>query len=94
MVIMVFKIGNYGMYYVRATGLNRFTGDGTSRWLKIRSLDKIKDGYSIGVRINGRNKYVDVSTEHGNSLEFAMGWPGLMPISLERMLRGVKEHVK
>ncbi len=82
------------MYYVRATGVNRFTGDGTSRWLKIRSLTPLKEGYEIGVIINGQNKYVNVSENCSKNLEFAIHWPGLMPISLGSMLIGVKEYVK
>ena len=82
------------MYYIRATGDNRFGGDGTSRWLKIRSLERRgKNTYQIGVKINRCDKYVDVSTKYKNDLEFAIGWPGVMPISLYRMIRGVKEHV-
>jgi len=79
------------MYYVRATGINRFTGNGTSRWLRIRSLKCLrKREYEIGVRINGMDRYVSVRTDKPNDLEFAIGWPELMPISLGRMMRGVQ----
>ena len=78
------------MYYIRATGDNRFGGDGTPRWLKIRSLIQSGSKYRVGVKIDGLHKHVDVSEKYSKNLEFAVGWPGLMPVSFYRMIRGIK----
>lgn len=52
-------VRNRTMYYIRATGDNRFTGDGTSKWLKIRNFAKYPGyGYEIAVQIQGRSKYI------------------------------------
>ena len=73
------------MYYIRATGNNQLA-DGTSRWLKIRNFVKFNDGYEVAVRIRGNNKYVNVSEKYNRHLEFAKGWPGLMPVSLRTII--------
>lgn len=73
-------------YYVRATGNNRFMGGGTSNWLKIRGIDKNRGGYEIKVRVAGRTMYI-ASNNDPELLEFGAGWPGLMPVSFERILK-------
>lgn len=76
------------MYYIRATGSNKFTGDGTSRWLKIRNFAKYPGhGYEIAVQIQGRTKFVNVSEKNCENVEFAEGWPDLMPVSLSRIIK-------
>ena len=74
-------------YYVRATGNNRFMGGGTSNWLKIRGIKKDKHGYEIKVKVNGHDSYI-ASNKDPEFLEFGAGWPGLMPVSFRRILRG------
>lgn len=74
------------MYYIRATGSNQL-GDGTSRWLKIRSFVKYKDEYEVGTVIRGMKKFVTVSPNWTKYLEFAKGWPGLMPVSLYTVIK-------
>lgn len=54
-------------FYLRATGDNRFAGDSTSRWLKIRNFAKYPGhGYEIAVQIQGRTKMASVSF-YGNA---------------------------
>jgi hypothetical protein len=72
-------------FYVRATGDNQFAG-GTGRWLRIRKFVKDGDGYEIKVRIRNIPKYVHVSEKHHKYLEFAEGWPGLKPVSLQTII--------
>ena len=68
-------------FYVRATGDNRF-GQGTSKWLKIRSFTARRNGtYSIGVFFRGQKKFLDLFVTDPNNIEFAEGWPSLKPVS-------------
>lgn len=80
------------MYYVRATGDNRY-GQGTDKWLKIRSIKKCNnDAYEIGVVIDGEDRFTIVSTNYRiDHLEFAKGWPGLMPIGFYNVLENWKD---
>jgi hypothetical protein len=75
------------MYYVRATGNNRYAG-GTTKWLKIRNIRKTGDiYYEIEVRIRGLKRVVGVVKDNSfKNLEFAKGWPGLMPVSCHTVL--------
>jgi len=83
-------------FYVRAVGVNRFTGGGTDKWLKIRSFTKHPTTpklFTIGVRIKGRIKYVDVSSTkwvNGN-LRFAKNWGWLMPVNLSEVISYYKK---
>lgn len=74
-------------YYIRATGNNQLAG-GTSKWLKVRSINRINtDSFELGVIIRGMEKYVTVSKNYKPEfLEFAKGYPGLMPISHIRLI--------
>jgi len=80
------------MYYVRATGDNRYAG-GTDKWLKIRSLRKCsKTSYEIGAIINGQEKFTFVNpNERIDHLEFAEGWPGLKPIGFFTIIKNWKD---
>jgi len=74
-------------YYVRATGVNQLTG-GTSKWLKIRNVEKIETkAYKLEVRIRGTQRFVFIYEDiPPKNLEFAQGWPGLMPVSYRRII--------
>jgi hypothetical protein len=74
------------MIYVRATGINRWLGGSTYRWLRIRS---IKDD-EIKVVINGRAMYTKIH-DQPRYLEFAIGkWPNVKPCSWQTVLREAK----
>jgi hypothetical protein len=82
------------MYYVRAVGINRFTGDGSDKWLRIRGIERNKnDIYTIRVKIGNKDKYVyvDPSVDIRN-LRFAKGWPGLMPVSFRSILNTLRRR--
>lgn len=69
------------MYYVKAIGVNRWAG-GTPNWIKIRSIKRIMNGYIIGIRMRGEDKYIFVShREDPQFLKFGKGWPDLRPVS-------------
>ncbi len=76
------------MYYIKTIGINRFTGDGTDKWLKIRGIEKNKnDTYTIRVKMGNTEKYVEVDPSIDmRNLRFAKGWPSLMPVSFRSIL--------
>ncbi len=80
------------MYYVRAVGNNRLTGDGTDKWLKIRGIEKNKNTtYILRVKIGNSDRYVDVDPSIDiRNLRFAKGWPGLMPVSFRSILNTLR----
>lgn len=77
-------------YYVRATGHNQLAG-GTSKWLRIRNIEKHGDSYEIEVRMRNEKKYVSISSiDLGTRfLEFAKGWPGLQPVVFRTILKEI-----
>ena len=73
------------MYYVRATSNNQLAG-GTKNWLKIRDLTRTRSAVVIAVRIRGRKFFVNTGVDgEPRYLEFAKGWPGLMPVSFRHV---------
>jgi hypothetical protein len=80
------------MYYIRAVGNNRFTGDGTDKWLKIMEIKHNNKGtYTISVKIGNMDKYVDVDPSMDMpNLRFAKGWPDLMPVSFRSILNTLR----
>lgn len=48
--------------YLKATGANRYAG-GSHNWLKIRGLEKTKNGYTIKVRIKWGIRYIDCNKD-------------------------------
>ena len=81
------------MYYVRATGSNQLAG-GTKNWLKIRGVKRTRKDVTIEVRIRDRQMFVDAGVEgEPKHLEFAKGWPGLMPVSFRHVLENYYETV-
>lgn len=75
------------MYYVRATGDNRYAG-GTDKWLKIRSIREISEAqFEIGAIINDQERFTIVNPKNRiEHLEFAKGWPGLQPVGFYSIL--------
>ncbi len=80
------------MYYVRAIGINKFAGDGTDKWLKIRGIERNKNGtYTLRVKMGNTDKYVDVDPSIDiRNLRFAKGWPSLMPVTFRSILNTLR----
>lgn len=63
-------------YYLKAIGNNRFTGDGSWQWLKIRGFKAMKnkvtgkEHYEIEVRTKWGSKYVMVNDFNPQFLKF------------------------
>lgn len=76
------------MYYVRATGQNRFMGYGSSRWLKIRRINKLsKDYYELVVKTaNSGDLYIG-TTENSTNLEFIKDYYSRKPVSFRTILK-------
>ncbi len=80
------------MYYIRATGDNRY-GHGTTKWLKIRSIEEISDSQcEIGTIINGQEMFTIVNPKNRIEYwEFAKGWPNLEPIGFFTILKEMEK---
>lgn len=78
------------MYYVRATGDNRY-GGGTDKWLRIRGMKTHTDRHVLEVRIREHKMFVAVSkSQIPGNLEFGEGiWPNIKPVSHVRIVEGM-----
>jgi len=73
------------MYYVKATGQNRFMGYGSYRWLRIRKINKLKNGnYELMVRDN--STFIN-TTENPHNLKFIKGYYNRQPVSFRSILK-------
>jgi len=83
-------------YYLKATGVNRFTGDGSYQWLRIRGFKAMKD------KITGKESYeLEVKTKWGvrymmindyNPLNVVFKDEQDMPVSFVRVIKYFKDR--
>lgn len=77
------------MYYVKATGDNRY-GQGTDKWVKIKNVvKKSPDVYELEVYFKKRRRFVLVSLSKLNDipLEFAKNWNSLELVSFNEVIK-------
>lgn len=77
------------MYYVKATGNNRY-GQGTDKWVKIKNVvKKNPDVYELEVYFKKRKRFVLVSLSKLNEipLEFAKNWNSLEPVGFYEVIK-------
>jgi hypothetical protein len=78
------------MYYVKATGDNRY-GQGTDKWLKIRNVvKKNNDVYEIEVYFKEMKHKSLISLSRLNNIDmiFSKGWELKQPVSFHDVLKG------
>jgi hypothetical protein len=76
--------------YVRATGNNRFANAGSSRWLRIRKINRTLRGYEIEIRTQFGQKFIDISDKFNQNVEFKLG---SMPVPW-RMIKDIYGFVE
>ena len=78
------------MYYVKATGDNRY-GQGTDKWLKIRNVvKKSNDVYEIEVYFKGiiHKALIPLSRSNKIDMIFSKGWESKQPVGFHEVLKG------
>lgn len=81
-------------FYIRAKKGNDFDVD-IRNWLLIRSVTPERGGrYRIEVRIRGETKELTLLANSAFKVEFAEGWPDLVPVSWPSFRLYVEREMK